>query len=301
MSRATVFLASLLLTLNLSAGTDPEADLRASVSAYWDALRKRDLYEALQYVESDSRSRFIERKWDRIRNWELERIEFFGEWQAQVFLSVERYIHVNLDLHRVSHSEVWVFEEGRWRVRIPHITSAGINRILTGTNRVRRPRDLPETIQIVPRRIEMSFLNPVQMGSVLIRNGLGTAVRVAGVEFDADRFELTRQVETVEPGQEGRLTLRYLGDEEEKDLTSTLRFQLHYGEEAVPVEIPVVYNHVNRTTRNFFGLSDEDVRNLKRGDPLRPGIQLDPSGIPPPVKLPDDADQEDAANEEPPN
>lgn len=301
MSRATVFLASFLLTLNLSAGTDPEADLRASVSAYWEALQKRDLYEALQHVAPDSRNRFIQRKQDRIRDWGVEGIEFVDENRARVSLSVERFLEPTRTFHRVKHAEVWVLDQGRWQVQVPQVSSVDVTRMLTGASRTRSPRELPETIQIVPRRIEMPFLNPVQMGSVLIRNGLGTAVRVAEVEFDADRFELTRQVETVEPGQEGRLTLRYLGDEEEKDLTSTLRFQLHYGEEAVPVEIPVVYNHVNRTTRIFFGLSDEDVRNLKRGDPLRPRIQLDPSGIPPPVKLPDDADQEDAANEEPPD
>jgi hypothetical protein len=300
MSRTTFFLAAFLLTLHPLVAAEAEAELRESVAAYWNSLQSHDFYAALQHVEPDSRNRFIQRKREHIRDWRLEGIELVGEDQARVTVSVERYLAATREFLRVRHSQVWLFAEGRWGVRIPQVTSADVSRILTGSSRRRAPRDLPETIQIAPRRIEMPFLNPVQMGSVVIQNGLDTTVRVAEIEFDADRFELVRRVETIEPGQQGRLTLRYQGDEEEKDLTSSLRFRLHLGDESHPVEIPVLYNHVDRTTRVFFGLSDEDVKNLRRGDPLTPKIRLDPGNMPPPVDLPVDADEEDSDGEEPP-
>ncbi len=285
------------------AGAGTESKLRSSVASYWDSIQQRDLYEALQHVEPDSRNRFMQRKQDRIRSWSIEQVEFPSENEARVFLTVERLLEATQTYHAIRHAETWVFDGRRWGIRIPQVTSEDVSRMLTGAGRGTRARNLPETVQIVPTQIQMHFLNPVQIGSARIINGLKTPVRIVDIEFDEERFELIRKTETIDPGGDGRLTLRFKGKEEDKDLTSWLRFRLLTGEVEEAVEIPILYNHVDRTTRAFFGLSDNDIRNLKRGDPLRPRINLDQSETPPPLELPvgDDKEfEEDRPGAEPP-
>ncbi len=105
-------------------------------------------------------------------------------------------------------------------------------------------------------------------------------------------------MDEVASGERGKITIRYVGDEEDKDLTSELRVFLERTSEKAGEEVfavPVLYNYLSPASRALFGLTAAKAKKLKRGDTLRPAVQApeqpkDPSQtlpIPlPPAKKP---------------
>ncbi len=77
-------------------------------------------------------------------------------------------------------------------------------------------------------------------------------------------------------GERGKITLRYLGNEEDKDLSSEIRVFVEGVSEEAGEEVftvPVLYNYLSPAARALFGLNAEKAKKFKRGDILRPAVQ----------------------------
>jgi len=274
-----------------------EGQLRERVEKYWQAMEKRDKYAALEFVLPESRNAFIQRREFVFRNWQLEEIQAVQDGaKAQILVSVERLMEQSGTFYPTPIRQTWVYQDDHWYLSVPKVGSKGVHELLYGLNR-KQSRVIEGEIRVLPDVVKMSFLNPVQRGAIVIQNGLEQPLRLISLKVDNQQIQVEGLPEQVAAKSEAKVYLRYLGDEEEKDLRSRARLVLE-DEEGTQHEysVQILYNHISETTKAFFGLTDEQARQLKRGEKLTPkfstppGAGQAPPGIPEEVLEPDSND-----------
>ena len=133
----------------------------------------------------------------------------------------------------------------------------------------------PGVLEMVPKQLKIHFLDRTQRGAVRVRNGLSETVHLSRIDYDKTRFELLESGGSVAPGQDLRLLFRYIGKENEKFLRSEVRLLLKREDESRErlVTVPILYNYVSpRRQGACLGLTGERLKNLKRGEAVKPVI-----------------------------
>ncbi len=270
-----------------------QAELEKRIYSYWDFLLALDKHATLQYVESESRNRFIQRREPYFRSWEPIAIEKRSETEVLVTVRIDRLMEAARTYYKTPVKEVWVLGEEGWQVRVPEVSSKDLAKLYSSKKEEKPAKKLTGELKVLPKPLKINFFNRANLGSIFVFNGLSAPVRVTRIEFDEGKFKLEEKVDEVASGERGKITIRYLGDEEDKDLRSEIRVFVERtsgeaGEELFAV--PVLYNYLSPAARALFGLTAAKAKKLKRGDILRPAVQApelpkDPSQtlpIPPP-------------------
>ena len=289
------------LSLILFAASTVDPELENSVRTYWNLLQKGDKVGALRYVVDEGQNLFLNRRTNPFRSWTLDRIEPRSPDEALVTVKVEQLILPAGVYYPMPVGEVWVRQQNGWRLRIRPPTQEQLKRIFSGgaTRKSRAPK--PGTLEVLPKRVRIHFLDQTQRGMVFVRNGLPEAVHIARVDYDRTRFELLETGESVASGQELRLVFRYIGNETEKPLKSQIRLFVKHGEgdeakEEVR-EVPILYNYVSPGARGLLGLTQEKLDRLKRGESIKP-VLPSPAAPPPDIPgLPSAVEQKDGGKE----
>ena len=268
--------ASLPQQEELEAPLPQQKELEKRIYSYWDLLLARDKHATLQYVESESRNRFIQRREPYFRSWEPIAIEKRSETEALVTVRIDRLMEASRTYYKTPVKEIWVLGGEGWQVRMPELSSKDLARLYSQKEEEKPAKKLTGELRILPRPIKINFFNPANLGSIFVFNGLSVPVRVTRVEVDEEKFQLKQKVDEVASGERGKITIRYLGDEEDKDLTSEIRVFVERVSEEAGEEVfavPVLYNHLSPASRALFGLNTAKAKKLKRGDILRPVVR----------------------------
>ncbi len=255
--------------------TQSEIRLESRVSAYWEALAKRDKASALEFVEPESRNAFIERREPVIQSWKLAGVQRNSESEALVTVELMRSIPGVPGFHQLRVVETWALGEGGWRVRVRGTTRQGaLGQFQDRAHASRKPA--AGELRILPESLRINFLSRSQTGGVRLANGLAQPVEVERVEFDPALFKLKASPTRVEPSTFGAFVLEYVGSDISKDRHSRLRIVTRVGGEERVFEVPVLYNYLSPAARALFGLSPEAAEKLKRGEKLVPALQRPP-------------------------
>ena len=266
----------LLLLLLLGAPLPQQAELEKRIYSYWDLLLALDKHATLQYVESKSRNRFIRRREPYFRSWEPIAIEKRSGTEALVTVRIDRLMEASQSFYKTPVKEIWVLGDEGWQVRVPKLSSKDLARIYSRRKEEKPTKKLTGELRVFPQPIKIHFLNQANLGSIFVSNGLSVPVRVSRVEFDEEKFQLEEKVNEVASGDRGKIIIRYLGDEKDKDLTSEIRVFVERTSKEVGEEVfavPVLYNYLSPAARALFALNAAKAKKLKRGDSLRPAVQ----------------------------
>ncbi len=251
------------------------SSLETRVSAYWEALSKRDKAAAIEFVAGQSRNAFIQRREPIIQSWKLAGIDRKSPSEAVATVELMRSIPGVPGFHPLRVVETWELEDGQWRVRVRGATpQETLGQFRNGGEASRPP--VAGELKAVPQTLRIHFLSQSQTGAVRLANGLGVPVEVEQVDFDSTLFRLKTSPTRVEPSAFGAFVLQYIGSEISKDLRSQLRIVTRVqGRERV-FEVPIVYNYLSPAARALFGLSPEAAEKLKRGEKLTPALPRPP-------------------------
>ena len=226
--------------------------------------------------------------------WDPIAINKRSETEALVTVRIDRMMGASQSYYKLPVKEIWVLGDEGWHVRLPKPTSEALARLYSGKREDKTEKKLTGELRVLPQPVKIHFLNKLHRGSAFVLNGLSVPVQVTRVEYDEEKFILEKKVDEVASGEKGKITIRYLGDEEDKDLNSELRVFVKRGSEGAEEEVftvPVLYNYLSPAARALFGLNEARAKKLKRGDALRPAVQSpeklkDPSQVLPPVPPP---------------
>ena len=189
---------------------------------------------------------------------------------------IDRLMEGSKTFYKTPVKEVWTLDDEGWQVRLPELNSESLGQLFTAARKEEPEKKLTGELKVLPQEVKIHFLNKVHRGSVFVLNGLSVPVQVTRVEYDEEKFIVDKKVDEVASGEKGKITIRYLGDEEDKDLNSELRVFVKRGSEAAGEEVftvPVLYNYLSPAARALFGLNEARAKKLKRGDALRPAVQ----------------------------
>ena len=282
---------SLVLYLSLFSGPAVDPELEKAVRTFWDLLQKGDKVGALRYVAPEGQNPFLNRRTDPFHSWELDRIELRNAGEALVTVKLEQLLMPAGVYYPVPRREVWVRQPDGWQLRIQPLDMEKLKRAFVGGAASKQRAPKPGVLEMVPKQIKIHFLDRTQRGAVRVRNGLSETVHLSRIDYDKTRFELLDSGGSVAPGQDLRLLFRYIGKEDEKYLRSEVRLLLKRENESRErlVAVPILYNYVSPGARNLMGLSGERLKNLKRGEAVKPVISIPASppplpGLPPGVK-----------------
>ncbi len=265
-----------LILLLLAASLPQQAELEKRIGSYWDLLLAQDKNAALQYVEPESRNRFIQRRTPYFRSWEPMGIEEQSETKALVRVRIDRLMEASRSFYKMPVKEVWVLGDEGWHLQLPQLTSKALGELYSGRKEEKPAKKLTGELRLLPQSLKIHFLNQTNRGSVFLFNGLSVPVQVTRIEYDKEKFILEEKVGEVASGEKAKISIRYLGDEEDKDLTSELRVFVEGGSEeggGEMFDVPVLYNHLSPAARALFGLNEARAKELERGDPFRPTVQ----------------------------
>ena len=278
----------LVLYLSIFSGPAVDPELEKTVRTFWDLLQKGDKVEALRYVAPEGRNPFVNRRTEPFRSWELDRIELRTPDEALVTVKLEQLLLPAGVYYPVPRREVWVRQPDGWQIRIRPLDTEKFKRALVGSTAPKKREPKPGVLEMVPKQVKIHFLDRTQRGAVRVRNGLSETVHLTRIDYDKTRFELLESGGSVAPGQDLRLLFRYIGKENKKSLRSEVRLFLKREDEsrARLVTVPILYNFVSRGARSLLGLSGEKLKNLKRGETVKPVISTPEAGIPPAPNLP---------------
>lgn len=247
--------------------------LEGAVQAYWDHLLRHQRSQALAFVSDETRPSFLARHEPPFRSWQLSAIEPQEDGFCRVTVVVDRLIQDGFFAWKVR--EDWIQTEQGWKVNIPDQASA--RKRVWQTHRPVKP--LPGVVDLLPDDLRLHYFSGSQKGTVFVRNGSDEPIRVSGLSYDEERFELVESVEVVAAQSVGRISIRYRGGENEKGLRSELKFRLttpEGGERAVSV--PIAYNVISQAARNLLGLTPEQAQELHKEDKLAPRGAKPPAG-----------------------
>ena len=250
-----------------------KAELERAVTAYWAALMKQDKNSALQWVLAEARNNFILRREPLFRSWQLEKLEAKSENEAQVTVTLERMIGGVPGFYNTKVKEDWVFDGQTWKVRVEKVSAEAFREMYRRSGQ-KSQAPLPQKLEVYPKLVKIHFLNPSQRGLILVQNGLETPAQVVRIGYDENKFKLLDKPDEVQPGERGKITITYIGEEIEKDLKSQVTLVLKQGVQEQFFSIPVIYNYLSPGARGLLGLTQEQAQKLKRGDKVTPAIQI---------------------------
>ena len=255
------------IVLPIFAGFLVPADLEARLESFWNNLVRGDFVAASEVIQPEAREWFLSEWLLGVSTWESEGIKTRSEDQAVV--AIRAVLEDPRMQVPIKVEQKWVRKGEHWFIQMPRDPSSKtVNRALFGSP---GEQAVPiGTVRVVPPRLVLHYLNPLQRGTFAVQNGLAIPVEIGSCEFDRGRFRLAPESLLVEAGQSGDLIVEFIGKEEEKGLVDHIDCVLSRGDERRRLKLPVLFNHVSREARAFFGLDDEAVSRLNRRDPPAP-------------------------------
>lgn len=240
----------LLLILNPPAASTVSAPegLTQAVTAYWEALAKRDKVTAMRFVYPDDVNNFLNQQYAVMKNPQCIRVELLDETKAKVVVSFDRVI---LSTYlKTQATETWVKTDKGWKVRIDKPTSVA-ERIFRETEKMPR-RPLPARLDVLPKRLPFYAISPQQSAPLSIRNGLDLPAEIVGLEYDESMLTVVKSVKTVPPHSTDRIMFRYTGPKlTEENVEGKIVLRIRQGKDTHSFEVPVVYNYMNDLERWF--------------------------------------------------
>ncbi|HUV13539.1 MAG TPA: hypothetical protein VMY18_07835 [Acidobacteriota bacterium] len=232
----------LLFSLTLTAG---ESDLANVVTAYWDALAGKDNAAALRLVHPDDWNNFLSNQPTPLTDWKIEKLDFASEESARVTVSGKALAVTGKHEMPASIVQLWEIVDSAWRLRMP--PSEGFNEALMKSVRGQtQSAPPPKELTVSTKTLRFYAINPSQPALVPIWNGTQGPVEVVRLEFDDSLFRVEDAPENIPPETESRIRLRYVGEDEEKNLKSSATLVLKHGDEIKEFEIPIVYNYFDK-------------------------------------------------------
>lgn len=274
-----------ILFLALFAADIPhQNELKQTVSAYWTLMVKGEKATALKYVLQASQNDFVSRVEPKVQSWRYVTAEPTGPKEAAVTVEIEAFLKgasPAIGFQKVQKRETWVWEGKAWKLKVDKPSMASIAP-LASTRREEAP--LPKVLQISPVVVHVQFFNKVQQSHIRIVNGTALPAQLLSAKVDESRFRVVEQPTLVQPGQSADLVLEYKGTENDKNLESQITVVVKNGDQEKLFQVPIIYNYLSDGARGLLGLTEEQARNLKRGDKVAPVLkQPTPADVP---KLP---------------
>jgi len=255
---------ALLPILFALSGFQPQAaELEQVVGQYWDFLRAGNKAGALPLVHPDDANSFINRKGQVILSWEFVKADFTGEKKATVIVRLEQMVAANRI--PVPHQQEWEKTDQGWKVRIP-APEETYEQTKAAFAKAGAPK-LPEELSVYPAQLKIYQIAKPRVGSILVRNGLGTPARILSFELDASKFEVLAIPELVNPGEKRRIKVAYLGEESQENLKSEGVLALEQNGERKELAIPVIYNYADDVTRWLSVQAPKEIERLKTQTP----------------------------------
>jgi len=236
----SVFL--LLFSLTLTAG---EADLTPTVTAYWDALTAKDNAAALRLVHPDDWNNFLGNQPTSLTDWKIEKLDFASEGSARVTVSGKVMAMTGKNEMPASVMQLWEIVDSEWRLRMPpseEFDEALFKNVRGRTQSVPPPKELI----VSTKMLRFYALNPSQPALVNIWNGTQGPVEVVRLEIDDSLFRVEDAVESIPSETQSRIKLRYIGEDEEKNLEGSATLVLKHADEIKEFKIPIVYNYFDK-------------------------------------------------------
>lgn len=259
----------LLLTVAPLGSSD---SLEQRASEFWRLLAAGDKYAALEYVHPESRNAFIRRQDPLRRNPKILRTELLSEREALVEVQFDRYMESLGRFHELTVKQRWKLEGGKWSVLIAEASPELYKQIFASQKSTPPPAG---TLSIVPSRLRLSFFDQPQIGRLAIRNGLAIPVSLKTIELNHDLFEVVeRPVDRIAPGENGVITLEYIGQAIGKNKPSKLKLIVAAAQREQVFEIDFLYNYLDESTLHFLGLTREEAERLKPGQAVKPNLSL---------------------------
>jgi len=280
-------MATFLLLLAFLAPQIPhETELKDTVTSYWTLMAKGEKAAAMKYVLPSCHNDFVNRVEPKIRSWSLISVEPVSESEAVVKIRMDALFKeaaLSAGFQTVEKRENWVRDKDSWKLKVAKPSVAAISPLFSGATE----RHLPKALLISPNLLKIQFLNESQTGRLKIQNGLEAPADLVSVRFDETRFELVDKPSRIEAGKVAELVLKFKGSENDKNLESQITLVLKQQEKEKLYQVPILYNYLSDGARGIFGLTEEQAKNLKRGDKLRPVVKQPETGAnQPPVPLP---------------
>ncbi|RPJ54040.1 MAG: hypothetical protein EHM23_29765 [Acidobacteria bacterium] len=281
----------LLLLALLSPQIPHESELKDAVSAYWNLMTKGEKAAAMKFVLPNCQNDFVNRGEPKIRTWRLLSVKPVSDTEAVVAVQMEalfKQAALSAGFQSVEKRETWVWDQNSWKLKVAKPSIDAIAPLFSSTT----DRPLPKALQITPSVLRIQFFSNAQVGRLHIKNGLPQAAELVSVRFDETRFDLVERPSLVEAGKTADLALRYKGTETDKNLESQVTLVLKQEGQEKLYQVPVRYNYFSDGARALFGLTEEQARNVKRGDKLRPVVKQPETGkqtptpLAPPAKRP---------------
>lgn len=232
----------LLIGLSITAG---QADVKDVVSAYWNALAQKDRASALKLVHPDDWNNFLSNQPGPLSSWKIEKVDFESEGRARVTVSGEVAGMDGRYGIPASIIQIWELVDSDWRLRIP--VSARFDEVLL-KNLKGRSQSSPSSKELIVSAKTLRFhaLNPSQPALLSIWNGTQEPASVMGFEIDEALFRAEEVPDTIEPNTKSQITLRYIGEAKERNLTSRAILVLKHADQEKQFEIPIVYNYFDK-------------------------------------------------------
>jgi len=281
----------LLLLALLSPQIPHESELKDAVSAYWTLMTKGEKAAAMKFVLPSCQNDFVNRPEPRIRTWRLLSVQPVSDTEAAVTVQMEALFKeavLSAGFQKVEKRETWVWDQNSWKLKVVKPSIETIAPLFSSTS----DRPLPKALHITPSVLRIQFFSKAQVGRLHIKNGLPQTAELVSVRFDETRFDLVERPSMVDAGKTADLALRYKGTETDKNLESQVTLVLKQEGQEKLYQVPVRYNYFSDGARALFGLTEEQARNVKRGDKLRPVVQQPDTGkqtptpLAPPAKRP---------------
>jgi hypothetical protein len=147
-----------------------------------------------------------------------------------------------MPVHKV---QLWEIVDSEWRLRVP--PSEGFDRaLMKGVQSRTGSAPAPKKLTVSTKRILFYALNPSQPALVKIWNGTQNAVEVVRLEIDEALFRAEGIPAGIPPETESRIRLRYIGEDEAKNLQSSATLVLNQADEIKRFEIPIIYNYFDK-------------------------------------------------------
>ncbi|MBI4446816.1 MAG: hypothetical protein HY645_13025 [Acidobacteria bacterium] len=247
-------------------------ELERAVAQYWDFLLKQNKNSALDLVTLDSRNDFILRKEPIFRSWKLLSVQMLSDREAMVQVALDRLME-GTPGHFIEFKveEKWVLEEDQWKAKVAEASNKPLLQLFESAQT--KAQSVPPVFRINPELLRIHFLDTSQRGVLFLENGVDTSAVLEQVELDASKFEILESPKEIAPGESARIIIHYKGEEISKDLKSEMTLVLKQKGERKRMSVPIVYNYLSPGARGLFGLTEEQVQKLKRGDKLTPVLK----------------------------
>lgn len=251
-----------LYFLLIFATVPQQPELEKAVTAYWNFLVQGEKSSALRFVLPEAHNNFIMRREPPFRAWKLVGSQPKSHNEAIVTVEVERMMMGGAGFYWQKVEETWIFDSQQWKIRIE--LPADPLRKLYNPPPESQEEKRPAELQVVPEWVEINFLEQLQRGTFLVRNGLDSPVDEVHLELDQEKFAIVDKPEYIKPNADGLITIEYKGNEIAKELRSQVRLTVKQAGQEKVFNIPILYNHLTPGARGLFGLTEEAAQKLTR-------------------------------------